>query len=96
MRMAEREGLRKAHHSNDIHCLTRPNGLIVAKANFRGLSNRDGPPPENETAAPTAIGNGGNAKGKLASYSDNFPITSIGAAATNVVRRLAGAKGGAA
>ena len=95
MSMAEREGLRKERPFNIIDCLTSRNGDKETKSDFHELANRI-QSFENETAAPTAIGNGGNAKGKLASYSDNFPITSIGAAATNVVRRLAGAKGGAA
>lgn len=68
MRMADGEGLRKSRPSNNIHCLTRQKRLIGAKGNSRGLSNRDGPPPEMETAAPTGIGNGGRV-GKASSNS---------------------------
>lgn len=59
MRMAERVGLRKSAHSSNIDCLTRPNGLVDAKEKSRGLSNRDGPPAEMETAAQAGPLNGG-------------------------------------
>lgn len=81
--VAEREGLHKARLSNDIDCLTGPICFIEAKGVFRGLSNRDDPPPKMETAAPVGAGNGGEPIGKRDSNSKSevYSTDDIGAIA---------------